>query len=200
MNADKIGKLIYQLRKERNMTQKQLAERLLVSDKTVSKWERGGGIPDVGLLRALSNTFGIDMERLLAGDLEEQGKNGGNMKRIQFFVCEHCGSIYWGTGKGEFTCCGRKAGALQVQNTLEHHEAVHHDGMFEKTDNEWYITFSHPMEKEHYLTFVAWVSWDRATVIRLYPEQEAAVRIPRGRGDLYVHCNKEGLFQMKAPQ
>ena len=51
MNPEKIGSLIFQLRKEKNLTQKQLGEKLGLSDKTISKWERGLGCPDISLLR-----------------------------------------------------------------------------------------------------------------------------------------------------
>lgn len=193
MEAEKIGKLIYQLRTERKLTQKQLAEQLSISDRTVSKWERGAGIPDIALVGDISAVFGVDMEKLLAGDLEEQEKNGGNMKRIQFFVCEHCGSVYWGTGKGEFTCCGRKVPSLVAKKT-EAEDMPH----VEQMDGELYVTFSHEMTKEHHISFVALASFDRATVIKLYPEQDAAVRIPlQRRGDIYFHCTKHGLFQSK---
>lgn len=50
MDAGKTGELIAQARKQKNMTQKQLAEALHISDRTVSKWERGAGFPDVSLL------------------------------------------------------------------------------------------------------------------------------------------------------
>ena len=65
MDNEKIGNLIYKLRKENRMTQLQLAERLHISDKTVSKWERGLGCPDVSLLTDLSRVFGVDLEKLL---------------------------------------------------------------------------------------------------------------------------------------
>ena len=61
MDNGKIGELIHRLRRERGLTQLQLAERLGVSDKAVSKWERGLGCPDVSLLPALSEAFGVDV-------------------------------------------------------------------------------------------------------------------------------------------
>ena len=70
MDNVKIGNLINKLRKEKGMTQLQLAERLHISDKTVSKWERGQGCPDVSLLTDLSRVFGVDLEKLLSGQLD----------------------------------------------------------------------------------------------------------------------------------
>ena len=61
MDNVKIGNLINKLRKEKGMTQLQLAEKLHISDKTVSKWERGLGCPDVSLLTDLSGVFGVDL-------------------------------------------------------------------------------------------------------------------------------------------
>ena len=64
MDASKIGELIYQLRKEQQLTQAQLAEKLAISDKTISKWERGLGCPDISLLGELAKILGIDVQKL----------------------------------------------------------------------------------------------------------------------------------------
>lgn len=69
MDSRRIGALIRVLRIERALTQRQLAERLGVSDKAVSKWERGGGCPDVGLLSELAGQLGTSVETLLQGNL-----------------------------------------------------------------------------------------------------------------------------------
>lgn len=67
MDCGKIGGLIGRLRRERGMTQRELADRLQVTDKAVSKWERGLGCPDVSLLTDLSAALGVDLSALLAG-------------------------------------------------------------------------------------------------------------------------------------
>lgn len=67
MHAENIGALIAQIRKEKGLTQKDLAEKLHISDKTVSKWETGRGAPDISSLEALSETLGISVSELLAG-------------------------------------------------------------------------------------------------------------------------------------
>ena len=64
MNNIKIGNLIYTLRKEKQLTQLQLAERMNISDKTVSKWERGLGCPDISLLPDLSKILEVNLEEL----------------------------------------------------------------------------------------------------------------------------------------
>ena len=69
MDAQKTGKLINYLRSKKGLTQKQLAEQVNVSDKAVSKWERGDGCPDVGLLPALAQVLETDVDSLLKGEL-----------------------------------------------------------------------------------------------------------------------------------
>ncbi|MDD3920104.1 MAG: helix-turn-helix transcriptional regulator, partial [Eubacteriales bacterium] len=87
MDCEKIGKLIATLRKEKGLTQKALAELLYVSDRAVSKWERGLGCPEVSLLPALSGALEVDLEKMLEGELSPNSADGGNMKRIQFYMC-----------------------------------------------------------------------------------------------------------------
>lgn len=193
MNLTKTGELLGRLRKERGMTQKDVADVLHISDRTVSKWERGSGLPDVSMWKGISALFGVDIEKLLEGELSEKGTEAGNMKRMKFYRCGHCGNIFWSTGGGEISCCGRKLAPLQAQEA----DAAHKIKM-EEIDNEYYVTFPHEMEKEHFISFAALVSWDRATVVRLYPEQPGEVRFPRiRRGELYLCCSRDGLFRKK---
>lgn len=107
MDCGKIGELIGHLRKERGLTQRALAEKLSVTDKAVSKWERGLGCPDVSLLTDLSAALGVDMAALLTGELPSEDESGGNMKNAKYFVCPTCGGITMTTGEGQLTCCGR---------------------------------------------------------------------------------------------
>ena len=67
MDCEKIGALIRTLRREQGMTQRELGEALHISDRTVSKWERGLGCPDVSLLPALSARLGVALEGMLSG-------------------------------------------------------------------------------------------------------------------------------------
>lgn len=93
MDYEKIGTLIRNLRLEQGLTQLQLAVRLGISDKAVSKWERGMGCPDVSLLPHLSQTLGVELESLLTGELDINDEAGGTMKHLQFYVCPHCGNL-----------------------------------------------------------------------------------------------------------
>ena len=72
MHQTDTGALIAQLRKERNLTQKQLADQLHISDRTISKWERGAGFPDVSLLEPLADALGCSVVSLLEGRLVEE--------------------------------------------------------------------------------------------------------------------------------
>lgn len=67
IDNEKFGAFLIQLRKENGMTQKELAERLYVSDKAVSKWERGLSLPDIALLQPLAELFGVSITELLSG-------------------------------------------------------------------------------------------------------------------------------------
>ena len=190
MDAHEIGQLIQRLRRESGMTQRELGNALHVSDRTVSKWERGVGSPDVSLLPALSGVFKVNIESLLNGALDENRADGGNMKRIQFYVCPVCGNIVTATGGAEIVCCSRRLEALKARPADEAH-ALH----IETVEDERYITFTHPMEKGHFLRFLACVSFDRALVVRLYPEQGGEARLPMLRGGkLYLCCSEHGLM------
>ncbi|MBU2700517.1 transcriptional regulator with XRE-family HTH domain [Sporomusaceae bacterium BoRhaA] len=67
MQNNKVGSIIRRVRLDRKMTQKQLAEKMNISDKAISKWECGSGNPNVSLILELSSILGIDVKELLAG-------------------------------------------------------------------------------------------------------------------------------------
>lgn len=190
MDCKKVGNLILGLRKEKGLTQKQLADAINISDKTISKWERGLGCPDVSLLHELSDALSVNIEKMLSGDLNPNNADGGNIKRIRFYVCPDCGNIITSTGEAEISCCGRKLSALTAKpSDGEHHLHV------ESVEGDYYITFSHGMTKQHYLNFIAYVTYDRILLVRLYPEQGGEVRFPKLYGGrLYFGCNRHGLW------
>ena len=192
MDSREIGALLFRLRRESNLTQKALAQQLSVTPQAVSRWERGVGCPDVALLSELSRIFGVGMTGLLRGDLSPAPAEVGNMKRIKFYVCPDCGNILTASGGGELHCCGRKLDPLQASPMDEAHSV-----QVQEIEEDWYITFSHPMEKGHFFRFAAWVGMDRVLLVRLYPEQGSEFRIPhlRGGGKLYLCCNQDGLFE-----
>ena len=69
MDNQKFGKFIKELRKKSNMTQKELGEKLNVTDKAVSKWERGLSFPDITIINSLAETFGITSSEILNAEL-----------------------------------------------------------------------------------------------------------------------------------
>ncbi|MDP4181299.1 MAG: helix-turn-helix domain-containing protein [Bacillota bacterium] len=190
MDCSKVGKLILSLRKEKNMTQKEVAEALNISDKTISKWERGLGCPDVSLLGNLSHIFGVNIEKILLGDLEPNDADGGNMKQIKFYVCQNCGNIINNIGEADISCCGRKLEPLVAKPEDDTHIAK-----IDEIEDDYYITIPHEMSKSHYISFVAYVMWDRALLVKLYPEQDAGIRFQKVYGGkLYYYCSQHGLW------
>ncbi len=189
MDCIKTGRLIKNLRQEKRLTQKQLADSIGVSDKTVSKWERGYGCPDVSLLGTLCAALGITVHSLLCGELS-CNDNGGNMKKTVFYVCPNCGNILISTGESEPACCGRRLHPLHAKPADDEHMPA-----VSEIEDEHYITFPHEMTKSHYIAFAAYVSYDRVLLVRLYPEQGGELRIPRMHGGkLYLYCSQHGLW------
>lgn len=190
MDNSKVGKLIHSLRLEKKWTQRQLGEKLGVTEQAISKWERGLGSPDVALLTDISETFGVNVDKILMGDLRPNDMDGGNMKRIQFYVCPDCGDVITATGGAEITCCGRKLAKLELETADEAHRLV-----VERSENDYYITCAHEMSKSHYIKFVAYVTADKLLLTRLYPEQGAEIRIPQIHGGVfYYYCTEHGLM------
>ncbi|WP_099468700.1 helix-turn-helix domain-containing protein [Konateibacter massiliensis] len=189
MDCVKIGNLITELRKEKNLTQKNIADFLGISNKTVSKWECGLGCPDLSFWAPLSAILGADMAQMMEGEIIPNKPDNGNIARVRFYVCPTCHNILFGTGGASIFCCGRKLEALVPQTSEEHL-----DIRAEEMDTDYYISFDHPMEKEHYISLAAYVKSDTVLLIRLYPEQSPAFRIPiNAGGKLYLYCVEHGL-------
>lgn len=190
MDNAKIGRLIYSLRKENNMTQLQLASLLNVSDKAVSKWERGLGRPDLSLLPQLSKIFNVDIEKLLSGQLDANKALAGNMRKTQFYVCPVCGNIITAMADANITCCGKKLTALPLQKADETQCLG-----IEKIENEYFVSSDHPMERQHYISFVALLSADGVIFRKLYPQWDLQCRLPFvRRARLVWYCTQHGLF------
>lgn len=187
------GKTIRELREKRWLTQKDLAEKICVSDKTVSKWETGKGLPDIGIMEDLAGALGISIAELLTGDYRENENVSANMKKVQFYVCPVCGNIIVSSGKAAFSCCGIQLPEQESEPCDESHLIE-----VETVDNEYLVTMNHPMAKEHYISFIAYVTSGGYEVIKLYPEQGITVRFKKkGHGMLYAYCNRHGMFKVK---
>ena len=178
MDLNKNGKLLCDLRKAKGMTQKQVADKLGLVPKTVSKWETGRGFPDVSTVSLLAEILGVSEKTILSGEILQNLKEMGNMKRTKFYVCPHCSSFMQGTGSSQMMCCGKRIEPLKAVSA----------------DNE----FNHEMTKEHYISFVSYVRFDRVLTVKLYPEQNAEVRFPKMYGgNIYFYCNVHGLFEYR---
>ena len=190
MDPIKCGTLIRSLRTDAGLTQRELAQQLCVTDKAVSKWERGLGCPDVSLLSSLSAIFRVDLESLLNGSLPERRTEGGNMKRTRFAMCPVCGNVITASANAQISCCGRT-----MELILPPKAAPDHLPSLEKMDGEYCLTFPHEMTKAHFIRFVSLITFDRMTLVRLYPEQDALVRLPYVRmGTVVFGCSQHGLM------
>lgn len=190
MDTSKVGEVIYTLRKEKGFTQKQLADQMNISDRTISKWERGYGCPDVTLLSSLSTLLGVNIENILDGELLSNEFIGGNMKKSKYFVCPSCQNIVLATGDVTISCCGRKLEALEAKKASEEEKLT-----IEEVDNERFISSDHPMTKEHYISFIAFATGDQVQIIKQYPEWSFQTRLPkRKHGTLLWYDTQFGLY------
>ena len=185
------GKTIKELREKRKLTQKELSEKISVSDKTVSKWETGKGLPDIAVIEELAKALGVSIAELLTGDLRENGNPSANMRKMCFYVCPVCGNIITSVGRGAFSCCGITLPEAEAEKNGEDHCIC-----IETVDDEHSVTVPHPMEKGHYISFIAYVTSDALDLVKLYPEQGISVRFrKKGHGMIYAYCNRHGMFK-----
>lgn len=91
MDQKKIGRFIALCRKERNLTQEQVAEKLGVSNKTVSRWENGNSFPDVSLLQPLCELLGISVNELLEGEKIPENNYRKRVEESTLRILEECG-------------------------------------------------------------------------------------------------------------
>lgn len=190
MQNEKIGNVIKTLRIEHKLTQKQLAYRLGISDKAVSKWERGLGAPELSLISDLSDLLEVNISNLLSGDVSYNDSVRGNMRNSKYYICPNCQNITICTGDAKVSCCGKILTAqTPVKATDEQKLKI------EITEDDWHVTSRHPMTKEHYISFVAFATGDRIEIIKQYPEWNLELRIQKyGHGMLIWYCVEHGLF------
>jgi transcriptional regulator with XRE-family HTH domain len=190
MDQVKTGGLIRLLRTKMGLTQKQLAERIGVSDKAVSKWECGNGCPDISLLYELAAVFGTDISVLLSGEIGKNESEKGNMKKLRFYVCKECGNIITAASEASVTCCGSRLSALEPRKAAESEMLK-----IEDIGGELYISSDHTMTKEHYISFAAYQNDRCIMMFRQYPEWALQATIPLCRsGRLVWYCTECGLL------
>ena len=193
MNSYVTGQTVRRLREAKNLTQSQLAEALGVTAKAVSRWETGRGLPDISLLSPLSATLGVSVMELMSGSEIINRNVSCNLLRTRFYVCPVCGNILHAAGDALISCCGITLPPLEAEPTDDAHHIT-----IETVEDEHFLTVDHPMEKDHFISFMAWITGDRVQLIKLYPEGNAETRISlRGFGKLYLYCNRHGLMTQK---
>ncbi len=193
MNTYVTGSTVKQLREARGLTQAELAEKIGVSSKTVSKWETAKGLPDISLLQPLAQALGISVIELMNGEHITNKNTSANLLRSKFYVCPICGNAIHSTGNALVSCCGITLPPLEAEPADDDHGIT-----VESVEDEHFITICHPMTKQHFISFIAFVTSDRIQMVKLYPEGNAETRLQlRGMGYLYYYCNQHGLFKMK---
>ena len=193
MNTYITGAVIKKLREEKGITQLQLAESIGVSDKAVSKWETAKGLPDITLIEPLAKALEVSVMELMSGNTVINGNISSNILRSKFYVCPVCGNIIRTTGDAVISCCGITLPPLDAEEADDEHRIN-----VEKVEDEHFITINHDMTKTHFISFVAYLTSDRVQFVKFYPESNAETRLQlRGRGYLYIYCNKHGLMKQK---
>lgn len=193
MNNYVTGKLIKELRERNHMTQMELGNIINVSDKTISKWETGNGLPDVSLINPLAKSLKVSVIELMRGYYITNDNITSNMLKSNFYVCPICGNIIHSMGESVVSCCGVSLPKLGAEFATEKHNI-----MYERIDNEYYVHMNHEMTKEHFISFFAYVTNDKLEIRKLYPEQTPETRfVISGKGIIYAFCNKDGMFQKK---
>lgn len=191
MNQYVTGTMIKRLRESKTMTQHQLAEKIGVSDKAISKWETGRGYPDISLIEPLAEALGVSIIELFSGEDVVNTNRSFNMQRMKLHVCPICGNLIQSTGEAVVSCCGIVLPALEAEPEDDTHHLC-----FEKVEDEYYVTIPHDMSKTHYISFIMALKDDGCEIKKLYPEgnAEARFKISRTKSFLY-YCNKHGLFR-----
>lgn len=192
MNQYITGAAIKRLREEKGMTQTELAEKLNVSNKAISKWETAKGYPDISLIEPLAETLGVSVMELLSGNNITNSNRSFNMLRSKIYVCPVCGNVIVATGETAISCCGITLIALEAEEADDEHRIN-----VEVVEDEYYVTVDHEMSKEHYISFIADVADDCFQIIKLYPEGNAQARLKmRKTKYIYYYCNRHGLFRV----
>ena len=185
------SKILKELRERKHFTQAELANILCVSDKTISKWETGKGLPDISLIEPLSKALGVSVIELMKGEYITNANKAGNISKLNFYVCPICQNVIYSVGESVVSCCGISLPKLEADE-----ESSSHEINIQNVENELYIQMNHSMTKSHYISFIAYVTPDRVELVKLYPEQDIEVRfLNRGKGVIYAFCNKDGLIK-----
>ena len=192
MNQYITGNIIKNFREKNNMTQAELAEKLCVSDKTISKWETGKGYPDISLLNPIAKTFGISIAELLSGVSISNVNVSANMMRSKFYVCPVCGNSIHSMGEAAISCHGVMLAPIELEEVDDKHII-----QIDSVEDEYYVHIEHDMTKSHYISFIAAISYDKIQMVKIYPEGNAEARFKtNGVKNIVFYCNKDGGFSI----
>lgn len=187
------GDVIRALREKKGLTHEELAQRIFVSGKAVSKWETGKGYPDISLLEPLAAALDISVIELLSGQSVTNRNRAANMLRGKWYVCPVCGNVLFAAGEAVISCCGITLPPLEPEAPDEDHPLE-----VRRVEDEYLATVDHPMAKDHHISFLAAVSDGTVQLKKLYPEGEALARFRmEGVRRVYGYCNRHGLFEIK---
>lgn len=151
------------------------------------------GTQCLSLLQPLAAALHTSVIELMNGEPIVNRNRSANLLRTSFYVCPVCGNVIHATGNAVFSCCGITLPALEAEPFDQEHQAT-----IQPVEDEFFVSLPHPMTKDHYLSFLAWVTDDRIQFVKLYPEGNAEARPSlRGSGFLYAYCNKHGLMRQK---
>ena len=190
------GATIKRLRENKELTQEQLSQKIFVSNKTISKWENGHGLPDISLLEPLAKALDISVIELFSGNEVRNQNKSFNMKKILFYTCPVCGNVIQAIGGAVISCCGITLPPLEVEEDCDDELLAEHIIKLEKVEDEYYLTIDHPMTKEHYISFIAAVYDNGVDFVKLYPESAAEARFKIARAKFFLaYCNHHGLFK-----
>ncbi len=187
------GSVIKRLREKKGLTQEELAEKIFVTSKAVSKWEGGRGFPDISLREGLGRALDVSVIELLSGDCVQNKNRSSNMSKSLVYVCPVCGNVISATGEAVISCCGVTLPPLETPP-----DDINHQIHTEMVEDELYVTVDHPMKKDHYISFLAAVSDQSLHLVKLYPEGNAEARFSISSArELYAYCTRHGLFQFR---
>ena len=193
MNTYVTGNTIRKLRESKHLTQSELGERIGVSDKAVSKWETGKGLPDLTLIQPLAQALDVSVIELMNGEQIINRNRSCNVIRSRLYVCPICGNVIHCTGDAVVSCCGVTLPPLDAEDPDAEHTLL-----IQRVEAAHFLTISPPMTKTHYISFMAFASSDRFQLVKLYPEGNAEARMQlHGHGILYFYCNRHGLMKKR---
>ena len=173
MNTYVTGSTIRLLREAKGLTQAELARQLLVSAKTVSKWETAKGLPDISLLEPLAAALGVSVLELMQGEPVVNRNRAANLLRSKLYVCPLCGNVLHSTGQAVVSCCGITLPALDIAEADDADEK--HQLTIERVEDELFVTLHHPMEKGHFISFIAYLTGDKLQLVKAYREEFLAL-------------------------